>query len=497
MPRPVCEEFHLNPSSPSGPDPDLIVVGAGGAGLAAAVAAAQAGARVLVLEKLAGLAGTTSRSVGSFAAAGTRLQRAAGIRDNAQDFAEDIVLACSETAEPADVRHMLAREAAPTLDWLESMGLVLVGPFPEPPNRVPRMHNAVPAGMSYLKVLHKAALGAGVELRFGCRVAELLRGPTGIAGVSYRQDGAQKQVRARLGVILAAGDFSADTGLRERFLAAPAVAAVPINPQSTGDGHRMAMEAGAQMRRMDAVFGPQLRFPPPAAAPWFHRLPHWRWLLRIAAAYVAHMPKAMIAPFVRQLLVAHMSPAQGLFDAGCVLVDSTGRRLGEAGRAVDELAVAPGGAGYVIGDRRIADRFRAYPYFISTAPGVAYAYFQDYERGRPDLVRWAPDRAALARALGLDADLLAHSAAGLQGELFALGPVQAMLTVTEGGARIDTSCRVLDESDRPIPGLYAVGAVGQSGLLLKGHGLHLAWAMTSGRVAGLAAAGARPEPAAG
>jgi len=478
----------LNRSSHSGQDPDVIVVGAGGAGLAAAAAAAQAGARVLVLEKLPALAGTTSRSVGSFAAAGTRLQRAAGIEDNAQDFAEDIVLACSEAEEPADIRQMLAREAAPTLDWLESLGLVLVGPFPEPPNRVPRMHNAVPAGMSYLKVLHKAALEAGVEVRFGCQVLELLRTSSGTDGVSYRQDASPRQVRARRGVILATGDFSADTDLRSRFLAAPAVAAVPINPQSTGDGHRMVMEAGAQMRRMDAVFGPQLRFPPPAASPWFHRLPHWRWLLKIAAAYVAHAPKAMIAPFVRQLLVAHMSPAQGLFDAGCVLVDSTGRRLGEAGRAVDDLAVAPGGTGYVIGDRRIANRFRAYPYFISTAPGVAYAYFQDYERGRPDLVHWASDKTGLARTLGLDADRLAESAAGLEGELFALGPVQAMLTVTEGGARIDTSCRVLDESDSPIPGLYAVGAVGQSGLLLKGHGLHLAWAMTSGRVAGLAAA---------
>jgi fumarate reductase flavoprotein subunit len=54
----------------------------------------------------------------------------------------------------------------------------------------------------------------------------------------------------------------------------------------------------------------------------------------------------------------------------------------------------------------------------------------------------------------------------------------------EGGLAVDTQHRVLDENDRPIPGLYAAGATGQGGLLLKGHGHHLAWAFVSGRRAG-------------
>jgi fumarate reductase flavoprotein subunit len=63
-----------------------------------------------------------------------------------------------------------------------------------------------------------------------------------------------------------------------------------------------------------------------------------------------------------------------------------------------------------------------------------------------------------------------------------------MLTVTEGGASIDPKCQVLDKLGITVPGLFAAGGNGQSGLMLKGHGLHLAWAMTSGRVAGLHAA---------
>ena len=41
---------------------------------------------------------------------------------------------------------------------------------------------------------------------------------------------------------------------------------------------------------------------------------------------------------------------------------------------------------------------------------------------------------------------------------------------------------------QPIRGLYAAGVVGQGGLLLEGHGHHLAWAFISGRIAGRNAA---------
>jgi predicted oxidoreductase len=59
----------------------------------------------------------------------------------------------------------------------------------------------------------------------------------------------------------------------------------------------------------------------------------------------------------------------------------------------------------------------------------------------------------------------------------------------EGGLMVDAQHRVLDGQDHPIPGLYAAGSTGQGGLLLKGHGHHLAWAFVSGRRAGRFAAG--------
>jgi fumarate reductase flavoprotein subunit len=70
----------------------------------------------------------------------------------------------------------------------------------------------------------------------------------------------------------------------------------------------------------------------------------------------------------------------------------------------------------------------------------------------------------------------------------ALGPVRSVFVHAEGGLAVDTEHRVLDHDDRPIPGLYAAGSTGQGGLLLKGHGHHLAWAFVSGRRAGRFAA---------
>ena len=65
-----------------------------------------------------------------------------------------------------------------------------------------------------------------------------------------------------------------------------------------------------------------------------------------------------------------------------------------------------------------------------------------------------------------------------------MGPLKAYFTTTEGGAMVDRNLRVLDQNEAVIPGLYAVGQNGLSGMILWGHGLHISWALTSGRLAG-------------
>ncbi len=143
--------------------------------------------------------------------------------------------------------------------------------------------------------------------------------------------------------------------------------------------------------------------------------------------------------------------------------------------------------------------FSGWPHFVSTAPGVAYAYVEDYRRNRPDVYNAGATLDELAGRLSmppaaLAATVQAHNAtAGNrpalgEGPYVALGPVRAVFVHAEGGLAVDHEHRVLGAGDTPIAGLYAAGSTGQGGLLLKGHGHHLGWAFASGRRAGRNAA---------
>jgi len=78
---------------------------------------------------------------------------------------------------------------------------------------------------------------------------------------------------------------------------------------------------------------------------------------------------------------------------------------------------------------------------------------------------------------------LSEGSTARQPPFFALGPVRSYVVFTEGGLRINEQHEVLRRDGAVVPGLRAVGSVGQGGVLLEGHGHHLAWAFISGRLA--------------
>jgi fumarate reductase flavoprotein subunit len=174
-----------------------------------------------------------------------------------------------------------------------------------------------------------------------------------------------------------------------------------------------------------------------------------------------------------------------------------------------EIAVAgqPGKQAYILLDSGLIERYSRWPHFISTAPKIAYAYVNDYLRLRPDVAIAGPlESIASSRAMPLDGlgEAIAAYNAYVSGEApdalgrtndksplngsqwVLLGPVKAYFTTTEGGAAINAAMQVLDDAGQPIEGLYAAGQNGLGGQILWGHGLHIAWAITSGRLAGKA-----------
>jgi fumarate reductase flavoprotein subunit len=196
-----------------------------------------------------------------------------------------------------------------------------------------------------------------------------------------------------------------------------------------------------------------------------------------------------------QFVTTALAPSPTLFDGGALLVNQRGERFGdELDRPAWRVPDQPDKVAYIVLDETLAAQFSGWPHFISTAPGIAYAYLPDYRRNRPDVYTEAATLQALAERFGMPAATLEASIANAprrrfeQGPFIALGPVRSVFVHAEGGLAVDVQHRVLGADNRPIPGLYAAGATGQGGLLLQGHGHHLAWAFVSGRRTGRFAA---------
>ncbi len=481
---------------------DVIVIGGGGAGLAAASAAASAGRSVVLLEKNAELGGTTAWSVGSVSATRTSYQRARGIEDSPADHWEDLKLfsGIELARDNLDLNRVLCEETPEMFRWLESAGLEFIGPMPEPPHRRPRMHNVLPNSRAFPYHLGRLCRRQGVQIELNARVIELIFDGETARGVRARMaDGSERVWHAKGGVVLAAGDFSANREMKERFASALAAASAPMNPSSTGDGIAMGLDAGGAIVNGDHLRGPVIRFVPPDRPALVTQLPPYRWLTRSMRWAFEHLPAVLLRPFMMRFLTTSLAPDATLFNEGVMLVDRNGRRIMErGGNRHHATAGAPGAISYLVFDSRIAKMFEAWPHFISTAPGIAYAYLDDYRRTRKDIFFTAPTIDALAARLGMPAAAL-HESTAKHGSgdrewslehppYFALGPAKAYVVFTNGGLKVSAQTEVLQEDGTPIQGLFAAGSNGQGGMLLEGHGHHLGWAFVSGRIAGRNAA---------
>lgn len=479
---------------------DVVVVGGGGSGLAAALAAAELGGRVIVLEKQRRLGGTTAIAVGSFTCAGTRQQRSAGISDDAAAHCEDagrFAPAEIEARNNGPLRAFFLEQAAATLDWLEGLGLAFHGPSPEPPNRAPRMHNVVPGARAYIVALERAVRRRGGTIRSNAKVSQLVRDGGRVTGVRALVDGRTETFTAARGVILAAGDYAGAPDLIARFKGIGFDAVEGINPHASGDGQRLIESVGGRLLNMDVTYGPELRFVAPAGRLLWERLPASARASRLLGRLAAWAPQWLLRAWIKRLLVTWQHPENALFDDGAILVNRLGQRfVDERTSPARELATAgqPGKEAFLVLDGRLVARYSAWPHFISTAPDIAYAYVADYARLRADVTAVGSDPAELARRRGIEPNGLVETIAAWAAEARGpapdgppwaiLGPVKAYFTTTEGGAAVSRRLEVLDGAERPIAGLYAVGQNGLGGMILWGHGLHIAWALTSGRLAG-------------
>ena len=482
-------------------DFDVIVVGGGSAGLAAAISATENGASTLMIEKNPELGGTSGWSVGSITTSASPHQRDSNIYDTPDQHYLDMELFHAERLKGRDntkLRRILVDNMPPTFDWLLSLGLVFYGPMPEPPHTQPRMHNILPNSRMLIHHLSKYAASLGVKICRSTPLQDLIVNDGCVIGIIANG----REIYARNGVILAAGDFSSNNILKQRYMPPHMARVDGFNPSSTGDWHDPVVALGAHVLNGDVALGPEIRFRPPTKMTLVRKLPPWLWLARAVRWSIDQLPPRILRPFVMGFLTTALMPSLDLYRQGALLINRNGERFtDETANPSNDMPDQPEGEAFIIMDEDLSQSFQTWPNFISTAPGIAYAYLEDYRHNRRDIFFRADSLSELATQTGMDpikleASVSEYNSTNARGErrpcvtppFIALGPVQAYIMTSDGGLAVSENLQVLGENDRPIPGLYAAGSTGQGGLLLEGHGHHLGWGFTSGRIAGRHAA---------
>jgi flavocytochrome c len=247
---------------------DVVIVGSGG-GMAGAIEALDAGAEVLVLEKMNKLGGETSICAGVIYGAGTSVQRAAGIEDSPEEMYKHW-MACAHGQADAEVVKAIAYKSAETIEWLIKLGcefaaegLYFSGPEREPDYAAitppkPRGHHQrkeaegpLFTGYIIYRNMEKAARDRGVRILLETKALELIASDKNeVLGVKAENKGKVISIRARRGVILAAGGFSANPDMwkrhvwyGERF--------VGLCSFDSGDGIQMGQALGADLINMN------------------------------------------------------------------------------------------------------------------------------------------------------------------------------------------------------------------------------------------------------
>jgi len=248
---------------------DVIVVGAGNAAFCAAHAAREHGATVLVLERAPeSLNGGNSR----FTAGAIRFayEDAGDIRalcpDLSEDqiaitdfgsyttdhFYEDMFRVTRYRTDPA-LCERLVTGSRETMAWLGGKGIRFMPIYGRQAFKVDGRFKfwggltleAWGGGVGLVDAHTKIATEAGIEIRYGARVRELLFDGHAVTGVRLTADGETFNVSAK-SVVLAAGGFESNTEWRTRYLGPGwEMAKVRGTAFNTGDGIRMALDIGA------------------------------------------------------------------------------------------------------------------------------------------------------------------------------------------------------------------------------------------------------------
>ena len=428
---------------------DVTIVGAGLAGLIAAIEARAHGADALVIDKLPDperwnavtqLPGGTGND--TWRSGGGGLAR----------FADDVLVEhlaggadkLAAGADPVDIlieRHMergwgavdtaLLRTYCSRIFtdccWLrDDIGMPYDG----------RGRTVKGLGIGLFKWLHQVAVERGVRMLFSTRAEALVVDDAGaVTGLRISGHGEVSQIETRR-VILATGGFQ---GSREMLMthAGPKLSEDVIivgSPDNTGDGHRMAAEAGAAMRHLDV----------------FH--------IRTTDIYFGQGPS-------RYLM--HVYPMGIYFNTNFERFVDEG--VADSDTIANAIALQPGSTATLIFDdkarRKYPEEFDRYPrreqliFTANSIPELAEKMRVSPE-GLSRLVETFNASIQDGRASGPNIPKTVSAVRLDTPPYYGFHPVLPAINHSLGGLVVEGgTCQVVNDQGRPIAGLYAAGTL--------------------------------------
>ena len=486
----------------------VVVVGSGNAALCAGIAALEAGSDVLMLEK------------GDASLAGGNTKYTAGAMRFAYDGGEDLVPLLSDRSDPrlataefgaypearfaadlegfnegrplSDEQRSLVAQSYPTLRWLASHGVTFEPiwdrqSFEKDGKRVFWGGLTLAAGgegVGLWEMEMAAFERLGGTLRLQAPATGLMRDGDRVAGVRV----GDREVAADA-VVLACGGFEADPTLRARWMGEEwGSAKVRGTPLNTGDGLRMALDAGAA--RHGAYSGA-------------HATPMDLHMKDYGNLDIPHGERKNYRKISYFLGVMLNADGERFVDEGVNFRNYTYAQFGKA------VLAQPGGRAWQIFDAKVLDLLYAEYRFhdahfveADTLDGlIAKLDGLDGARARATLAAFND---AVDKDVPFDPTVLdgkgtrgldlpkSNWAQRIDTPPFRAFPVTGGITFTYGGVRVDERGAVLREDGTPIPGLHACGEM-VGGVFFGGYpgGSGLTSGAVFGRRAGAGASGAR------
>ncbi|OUO91291.1 FAD-binding dehydrogenase [Gordonibacter sp. An230] len=444
-------------------DYDVVVLGGGGAGVTAAGWAATTGAKTVLLEKMAWLAGSSSLALGGFYGAGTSVQKAAGIEDDPAALLE-YFLSCGGDKLDYDMQEFCAYHFGETIDWLANdlhvdfqEEVLLKGK-----DTIPRQAKCRTSGMDALNPVTAFAQQAGAEFHFGMAAERLVVDDAGaVTGVIARSSAGELVQYNAKSIVVATGGFCRNAEMIDAYCPDYSGVYTEVGVGCTGEGLQMGLDIGADYVGHGGTNG-ILACPVEAGqselisnkALWIdskgERFANEAGQTHDIYYSVAHFDdQKFFAVYDQAMVDALDDDLRSKFDLGL------DRGLFAQGQTVAEAAEALG-----IGGARAQETFDAYSKMVAAG--------EDTQFGKK-----AKSLVPLVQApyYVLTMGVCTHG--------------------SFGGYRVNTSFQVLDTAGEPIPNLYSAGEVCCGTFIYDDYpagGCGLNWSYTSGRWAGTNAA---------